>query len=268
MHPLAQQLADVFMRDFGSADREIEWVVAEEERSLWLSPTTVLLGRVDARGRTDGQPFFGEWKSLSNYRGRYIEEEKIKWRTDPQALTYGVLVPETSRFTVRWAIKPDTKGRGIATAFEWYTYTPVEIEHWRSQLLQIADEIRLWRKGPIPWRTNFGNCFRYGIKYQCPFFDKCSRQAWSESMGAPRIPHLKIERDNIQMCGNMVGPNVVVLDASRVGDYLECPESYRRKWEGEGFQEENENLTIGTDFHKLISQHITSLVKENANAHA
>jgi len=245
---------------FASADREITWLAAEEERSLWLTSNTVLVGRVDARGLTgDSQSFFGEWKTMSAYRGRYMEEEKIKWRTDPQALTYGVLVPETSRFVVRWAVKPDDRSKYpvVKCDFEWYSYTPAEVTHWSLVLLDIANEIRENRKRLDWWRTNFGNCYRYGMKYACPFVDKCNKQAWAEPMGKPRIPHLQIERD---MLAKTVESDVVILDASRVGDYLECPESYRRKWEGEGFQEENEALTIGTDFHMLVAAHIKSLI--------
>jgi len=263
MHPLAQSLAQTFVRDFWSADHSIAWTHAEEERSLWLTPNTLLLGRVDARGlNADGLPFFGEWKTLGHYRGRYIDDEKFKWRTDPQALTYGVLVPETHLFTVRWAIKPDDKGkRPPTTDFEWYTYTDQEVQHWAAQLVQIADEIRRNRErdSSIPWRTNFSHCFRYGRKYACPFFDKCAVQDWTGSMGQPRTPHLASEN---KLRGELdkYPQDLVVLDASRVQDYLGCPESYRRFWEGEGFHEESEALTIGTDFHSLIDTYIKTLV--------
>ncbi len=268
MHPLAQALADAFIPAFASADREITWLAAEEERSLWLSPNTCLVGRCDARGLTgDGKPFFGEWKSISNYRARYMDEEKVKWRTDPQALTYGVLVPETKLFTVRWAIKPNMKAKAPqppSTDFEWFTYTQAEVDHWRAQLLGIAQEIRQWRALAPPWRTNFGNCYHYGIAYACPFIGVCGRQAWGESMGRPRIPHLAIEP---QIKLDNTTPDLVVLDASRVGDYLECPESYRRKWEGEGYQDTSEALIIGTDFHAAIAAHIKSMIaKEIVNA--
>lgn len=230
---------------------------------LWLTPNTLLLGRVDARGRTgDGHEFFGEWKSLSNYKGRYIDDEKLKWRTDPQALTYGVLLSgECSRFTVRWAIKPDDKGKHPPTcAFEWYSYTPTEVEHWRTQLIEIADEIRQWRLSPRrPWRTNFSNCYRYGIRYACPFVDDCNNQAWVRTI-TPRVPHLEIER-KIKNELDKYPPDLVILDASRVDDYLACPQAYRRKWEGDGYSEESEALTVGKDFHAAIAAHITRLIQ-------
>jgi hypothetical protein len=264
MHPLAERLASTFRTTFHSADQQITWQVAEEERLLWLTPQTALVGRVDARGLTvDSEAFFGEWKTLSSYKGRYIEDEKIKWRTDPQALTYGVLVPETHLFLVRWAIKPnDRKGSSPRCEFEWYTYNDQEVEHWRTQLIQIADEIRWWRtfRPNGPWRTNFGSCFSWGLKYACPFYDKCKRQAWGEAMDRPREEsHLKIEN---KMRGELdkLPPDLVILDASRTGDFLACPESYRRKWEGPGYNETSEALVIGTDFHSLIAQHIRRLM--------
>ena len=194
----------------------------------------------------------------------------MKWRTDPQALTYGVLVPETHMFTVRWAIKPNDSlktPKPPTCAFEWYTYTDAEVDHWRNQLLEIAQEIRWNRLQDIehylagaferPWRTNFGNCYRYGVRYACPFIEKCAQQKWGDSMGKPRTPHLAIERE-IKL--DKQPDDLVILDASRVDDYLGCPEQYRRKWEGEGFQEESEALTIGTDFHSLIAGHIKEMI--------
>jgi hypothetical protein len=269
VHPLAERLAQTFQRDFAAADREITWLAAEKERSLALSPNTILVGRVDAEGiNSEGQLFFGEWKTMSNYRARYMDEEKAKWRSDPQALTYGVLVPETSLFTVRWAIKPYAKAKdgGVCTTdFEWYRYSQSEIEHWRRTLLAIADEIRARRKMGVPWLTNFNNCYRYGMKYACPFIDRCHHQRWQESMNHPRTPHLKIEPTILLDNGE---PDLVILDASRTGDYLDCPESYRSKWEGEGYQEESEALTIGTDFHAAISSAIKTRIKTGDGVHS
>lgn len=269
MHPLAVQLATGFIAHFFSADRDITWLAAEQERVLWLTPNTALVGRVDARGLTgDTAPFFGEWKTMSAGRGRRMAEEKLKWRTDPQALTYGVLLSaDVNRFVVRWAIKTPTP----TYDFEWYTYLPSEVAHWRTQLIEIADEIRSRRiagiltKVEAPWQTNFGACFQYGLKYPCPMFGHCSTQRFNDSMGAPRIPHLAIERVGGALDRTTLPADTVVIDASRIGDYLTCHEKYRAKWEGEGFNEEGEALTIGTDFHSLIATHVTSLIKETPN---
>jgi hypothetical protein len=182
--------------------------------------------------------------------------------THPQALTYGVLIgTETRRFTVRWALKT-TKPQ---TDFEWYTYTTEEIEHWRSQLIGIAKEIREWRTTSGVWRTNFSNCYRYGTAYACPFVGDCPLRA---TLGEPRTPHSDLEAliANGEFPGH-VPPNperVVVLSSSRVGDYLECPEKYRRMWEagGHGFGEsQNDNLTIGSDFHLTVSEHLATMIK-------
>ena len=82
-------------------------------------------------------------------------------------------------------------------------------------------------------------------------------------MGKPRIPHLMIEREQNSLDKAKLARDTVVLDASRIGDYLECPEAYRRKWEGEGYQEESEALVIGTDFHQIVSQNISTLMEKS-----
>lgn len=78
-------------------------------------------------------------------------------------------------------------------------------------------------------------------------------------MDKPRTPHLALEREGGIL--HIPRDGIVVLDASRTGDYLECPESYRRKWEGEGYQETSKALEIGTEFHALIAEHIRGLIR-------
>lgn len=267
MHPLSERLFDAYYSSFASADREITWLHSEREVKLWLTPNTLLIGRVDAEGVTsDGQRFFMELKSIGYNRARYLADEKMKWRTDPQVLTYGVLVPDATMFTVRWVVKPDDRGKaGPRCDFEWYGYSVAETDHWREQLIRIAAHIRVARMaepyGGIPWTTNFNACFRYGIRYACPFFERCSKQEWARSMNAPRTPHLAVEREL-----DKSDPDLVVLDASRVSEWLECPEAYRRKYEGEGYSETSEALTIGTDLHSRVSQHINGMKREELHA--
>ena len=252
MLELAQNLADVFRRDFASADREIVWTAVEEERQLQLDPYTTLIGRIDARGTIDGDPFFADWKTASAAKARRMEEVKAMWRSDPQALTYGVLLGgEARRFTVRWAIKTNPP----QTAFEWYSYTEQEIVEWTRQLKIVANQIRDWRlRSPNgPWLLNRGNCFRYGVKYKCPFFETCPSNA---KIGPPRVPHTDLEARLAQTAN----PEMVVLSSSRVGDYLDCPEAYRRKWEGAGFNESSEALDVGTEFHSEIQDYLKGLM--------
>jgi hypothetical protein len=262
MNPVAEELAATWKRDFWAANHEITWTAIEEERYLWLDRDTLLVGKVDAQGLTsDGDKFFGEWKTKSGfYAGKRMAEVKTTWRTAPQALTYGVLVPNTRRFTVRWALKSSPP----QTDFEWYSYTDAEIAHWTRQLIDIADDIRFYhnriKHAGREWRTNRGDCYRYGVKYACPFLNSCHALDFNASMGSPRQPHTELEKQI--RAGTFPGmtPTTVVISSSRVGDYLSCPERYRRAWEGEGFHEENENLEIGSDFHQLVGEHLTSLI--------
>lgn len=252
-HPEAERLGSGFIAHFWSADHSIRWSSAEQEMLQWLDERTALVGRVDARGTTEGgDNFFGEWKTMNERRARYMAAVKEEWRFDPQALTYGVLVPNTRMFTVRWAIKSNP----AKFDHEWYTYTDAEVEWWRGELIRIAQDIRRNReRGGRNWPTNLTNCLRYGAKYACPFLNDCQALTFA-SAGTPREPHLGIERElrAIEI------PGLVVLDATRTETWLGCQEKYRRTYEGTGHSEESEALTIGKDFHTIISTHINKLI--------
>lgn len=275
-HPLAESLANAFIAHFWAANHEIKWTAVEEEASLWLAPDVVLVGRVDARGVTpDGRPFFADWKTASAGKLRYKDTTKSQWRMSPQALTYGVLSPGVHDFTVRWAFKTDPP----ACDHEWYTFTDAETAWWREELLNIAKEIRHlrlaaarnfeYRVGVTNWPTNLNNCTKYGERYRCPFRDQ---GCWALNFGhvpdgmTPReSSHLAIEN---ALKGDH-GDAIIVLDASRVSDFISCRELYRKLWErspnpghGWGLTEENENLVIGTDFHDIIHQHILGIMEE------
>jgi len=262
MHPLAEQLANQWITDFWSANHEIEWKATEQELRLDLSPNTILVGKCDALGYSSGELFFGEWKTLSAGRARRMAEVKSQWTRGPQALTYGLLLgSQTRRFTVRWAIKTPKP----TTDFEWYRYDQAELDHWRTQVLDIADEIRRRRAaGVVPWRTNFQNCYKYGAQYACRFVDTCPTQPLVQ-VGEPRVPHLDIEATG-PLRPEGLSDDVVVLDATRLNEYLECSEKYRRAYEmhggGQGSQDQSEALIVGKDFHDLIANHINGLIKK------
>lgn len=275
MHPLAESLANEMIRTFWSADGQIQWEAIEEERLLWLEPNTALVGRMDARGLTEDGKMFGEWKTLSAYQGKKIDEVKASWRLNPQALTYGVLAPsDTRRFTVRWAIKDKTP----RCDFEWYLYTDAEVAWWRGELIRIANDIRARRykkiipihngngfievKDLVNWQTNLTTCMRYGWNYRCPYWDEgCSKLNFGGRIGEARVPHLDIEKAILTATEI---PDLVVLDATRVGTWLECEEKYRRGYEGEGTAIDSEALTIGKDFHDIYGNHL-KLIMERQN---
>lgn len=270
MHPEAVRLANAFANHFWSADHDITWVALEEEHQLQLDEHTVLVGKMDARGFTsDGEAFFGDWKTASKKKARYMDAEKAKWRMSPQALTYGVLLGDWSkRFTVRWALKTEP----ATCQFEWYTYTTAELDLWRSELLETAAEIRRLRSLRVGfnWPLNLLNCTRYGESYACPFRDGCYSLNFGlvpESMQPRDKSHLDIEN---RLRDNSKDEQLVVLDATRMNEWLECHEKYRRLWEHKqgtelgGLHEESEALIIGTDFHQLIAQHLNG-IKEKQN---
>jgi hypothetical protein len=264
MHPQAEALAAQFIANFWSANHEIQWGALEQEKLKWLNSSTALVGKIDAQGITAAsKPFFGDWKTASKSKARGIKFEKIRWKMRPQSLTYGVLMADTCLdFTVRWAFKTDP----ITTDFEWYTYSQSEIDWWREELLNIAASIRAWRvstKTSHPgWPTNLNHCDRYGEEYRCPFRDSgCWKLNFKFNPPTmhPRVEsHLQIEND-IKLYWDGDDSKLVVLDASRVDDWINCHERYRRLWEGDGLTEDSEALTIGHDFHSIIETHLNQI---------
>lgn len=270
LHPEAIRLAGAFIKDFYSANHTIKWLELETEKLLWLSPQTVLVGKCDAIGvAEDGQRFFGDWKTASKNKagsGKWAAAKraalKSSWRMSPQALTYGLLnSSDTRQFTVRWVFKTEP----ATTDFEWYTYTQPELEWWKQELLDIAEAIRHARRD-LQWGTNLNHCTRYGEDYRCPFRDEgcwALNFKYTPLNAKPKLQsHLQIENDLKQKMEANLKENplldlsaLVVLDASRVGDWLGCHQYYKRVWE-DGLEMDSEALTIGTDFHQLISTHL------------
>lgn len=277
----AEKLATAYIAHFWAANHEIRWLAIEQELMLWLTPNTLLVGKVDAIGLTpDERPFFLENKTASKYKKAKIEQEKATWRMRPQSLTYGVLLGSQTTanlkgirsFTTRWAFKTEPP----SCDFAWYTYDEPELQWWLVQLLYIADQIRQDRKREGNWNTNLNYCTKYGEKYACPFRDVACHQlnfsAVPDRMKPRTESHLEIENRIRAVQGGAIDmkpeggyhivyvpPDLVVLDATRVNDWINCNEYYRRVWEGQGLREESEALEIGGDFHNLIGAHLSTI---------
>lgn len=283
INPESLRLAETYISCFWAANHEIKWLALEQELSLWLSPNTLLVGKVDGIGETpDSRLFFLENKTASKYKKAKIIQEKATWRMRPQSLTYGVLLgskdyqeakPYTNSseinpirelvrtFTTRWTFKTEPP----SCDFAWFSYSDYEIEWWKGNLLDIAEEIRHYRKIHFPreWPTNLNYCTKYGEKYACAFRDQ---GCWAlnfgfvpESMTPRTESHLRIENELKDKPDDLV-----VLDATRVNDWINCHELYRRMWEGQGLRESSEALEIGGDFHKLLDAHLSSIMRKES----
>jgi hypothetical protein len=276
---MVDSLVEGWVKHFGPADRSITWLDVEREFSINLDEHTILVGKIDAIGRTkDGDTFFMEIKSQKAPPAYKKFEWKQTYRMNFQTLTYGVVVdllyPGTRRYSVRKAFKstPPTFDH------EWFSYSTEEIEWWRSELINIAEEIRRWRSSRvIPWAPNFGHhCFKYGPNYVCPYFESaCSKLDWNgvPENHLPRVSHLEIERkliaENLGIAAQKLDKKLVILGASRVDTYRGCNERYRRDHEGSALVEPlmepmNEALETGAGMHKLLEQWYLKLKKEQA----
>lgn len=260
----AQTLATGWLPFFYSADRSIRWKHIEREHSLWLDPSTLLLGRIDAEGETDdGDPFFADWKTISGKAKSRMASVKAEYRFDPQMLTYGVLTNAHElgeRFLVRWAMKSTP----ALYFWEWYTYSAAEIAWWREMLLDIAQKIRFDRLHLKPFVTNLTRCLKYGVNYPCEFLHSCcSKQQWDakEEGMLPRVSHLQTERDILERRLDGDGSDLVILDATRVETWLECNERYRRQYVEGVVAPPGPALATGIEFHELLHAYYKGLVK-------
>jgi hypothetical protein len=257
--PLASDIAAAWRAHFWSADHDLHWIAAEVEHSVWLTPNTLLAGRIDALGENDNGPFFGEWKTANP---REKNTWKQVWRMNPQSLTYGVLGRDwwqrnhnksCYQFTVRKAFKSTPPTFDHA----WYSYNDEELNHWELQLIHIANEIRQGKPGP--WETNWASCFTFGINYACPHFEEgCSKMKWDVPAGTlRRQPHLDIE---CRLNAEVPVPGLVVLDATRVAVWLRCREKFRREYVENVATPVGEALTLGIEFHELVGNYYQELV--------
>jgi len=259
--PTVDETVDGWIRHFASADRDLRWEAAEEELSMPLLPGVIVAGRIDARGiipdTTDGHHFFGEWKTASKFSKSGWRE---KWRFSPQSLTYGLLLrethPEVDRFTIRVAFKSDPP----TFDHEWFSYSPVEIATWRSEVERIATEI-IGLRSMVKmeyWSLNPLNCYKYGPKYACPYVHACTHAEWSvRQPGAPAVytPHLQVMRDAL---AQPTPP--LVLDATAITQYLECPEAFRRRYIRGEEELPSEALQFGSAFHTHLDSYYRQLI--------
>jgi hypothetical protein len=242
---------------FSAADREIRWLDAEVKAFRWLSPRVLVVGVVDALGiNAQGKKFFGEWKTASP---RDEKTWKEVWRKNPQSLTYGVLLgDEYSTFVVRKAFK-----KAVPTYdHKWYSYSQGELEHWKRELLGIAREMRLYNEKP--WPTNFGDCFRYGPNYVCPFFEHgCGKENWDY---VPLGSLVKQEQDWVAQEAAGGEGDVVVLSPTRVETWLRCRERFRKQYIERIETPATEALTLGKDFHAMLAEHYKELIEKQKGA--
>lgn len=259
---------------FAAADASIEWLHSELELEVELAPGVHLVGCVDAVGRTEGEMFFGEWKTANP---REKKTWKQVWRMNPQSLSYGVLAasrwPEMERFTVRKAFKEQTPTYDHV----WFRYSQPELNHWRGEIIRIANEIRAYQSivepgfgeaavmdgSSVPWPTNFKRCFQYGTSYACPFFEcACEKQDWKavpagSTLGGDPTWSATSQRERI----HAVDSTAIVLSPTTIVDWLDCREMYRRKYVELVTPAKGDALLLGGDFHTALGDYYKEMTE-------
>lgn len=258
--PTVDEAVDGWIRHFAASDRELQWLAAEEELSIPLVPGVILAGRIDARLRTPTGNAFGEWKTMSKFAKSGWRE---KWRFHPQSLTYGLLLrethPEIDRFTIRVCFKTDPP----TYDYEWFGYSAGELDTWRAEVERIAHEILSYTHSLAGahehWSLNPLSCYKFGPKYPCPYVHACSHGEWNiPQPTAPAVytPHLQVMLD-----ARAQSPAPLVLDATAITQYLECPEAFRRRYIRGEDELPSEALQFGGKFHQMLDLYYQHHVK-------
>ena len=256
--PTVEQLVSAWITHFRSADLSMRYVSAEREVSVPLGDNVILAGRLDA----EGEDFFCDWKSLNPRRRSGWREA---WRFHPQSLTYGLLRRELGhpgrRFTIRCAFKSDPP----SFDHEWFEYSEKELDTWRAEVIRIAYQMGESENQPH-WALNPLSCYRWGPSYPCPSVRACVNAEWDVPLAnmVKRVPHLDIERQRFRILedgeadSNEHAP--MILDATRITRYLECPERYRREYIRQEVEPPGDALTFGIGFHTYLNEYYRSLI--------
>jgi hypothetical protein len=259
--PSVEQVVEGWIRHFRSADMAMSFVSAEREVSVPLSDGVVLAGRLDA----EGADYFCDWKSLNPRRRSGWREA---WRFHPQSLTYGLLRRELGhpgrRFTIRCAFKSDPPSYD----HEWFEYSDKELDTWRSEVLRIAYQMGETESVPH-WALNPLSCYRWGPNYPCPFVHSCTHAEWDVPVTGlvRRVPHLVIEQQAQTALAERpeCADTSLILDATRITRYLECPERYRREYIRQEVEPPGEALLFGNSFHSYLNEYYRSLINGRAS---
>lgn len=266
----AQSLFVGWVRHFYAQDHELPYLFAEKAvfRVLREKPRPLLLtGIIDA----EGDDFFLEAKT-ANPRGKATW--RSEWLYSPQALTYGLITGGTKKFLVRKAFKSKVPEYD----YEWFSFSPGDLDMWRRQVLDMAAEIDFYAsRGDGPWPLNFKHgCFAYGPRYACPLWhDGCSKlnfdgpipgsvppEFFPEFEGQNRVL-LQSVRDDIMKATEQIP---LILTQSAIGDWMRCRELYRRtRYDGGSVAfPPSEASLLGARFHELLSAYNQSLIEKRS----
>lgn len=248
--PTVDDVLTGWQRHFYAADRSLRWMGVEQEFAVPLHIQDMpveawLVTHMDAYG----PDWFADWKTAKPESAKNKGAWKEKWRFHPQSLTYGLMGRylgwQTKRFTIRMVFKSDPP----TFDHEWFSYSDAEIDAWEHRVIGIAEEVANLAAG----RVNPGSCLRYGRDYACSFLPGCSQADFTYA--PPTLVQIADPMQRGRITEHVIPNDAIILSATRIETYLECPEKFRRIYV-EGWQEPpNASLQFGAQFHETIAQY-------------
>lgn len=295
-------LVDHWISECAELDRRDKTLAVEAGFFVEVAPDTFVVGTQDriAQSHVTGEVFGCEWKSTKHQTKMWTPEawyESISGghqvATYALGLKFGQVIGEgvigtvplregemmfpedgSVNILVRAVSKshppviwPDPEGKFV-------NVTSGRMEAMRSVYQNVAASIRVQRRGKGPWQVPGLQCTNM-FRSVCPLLSECRKFesfptgtsltsiTQSFSPGSKKVVSYLIDSGRINE-GNL--GEVVVLSASTLGTYQQCPERWRRE-AASGEEEDNEFLDIGTVLHAGLAE-VYSQMMEVGNGKA
>ena len=267
------RLVDHWIEEAAEFDSENETLAVEEKFYIELDPLTFVVGTQDRIFRTpEGEVCGSEWKSTKHRTKFWNEEEWFgsiskshQVVTYAAGLRYGSFLSGVSfsgvgsptRILVRAVSKsnppelwPDYRGRFVHVGSDRLVAT-------MGAYSATAAAIRAMRRtGEHIWQVPGLQC-ENKFRKVCPFYESClASEVVPTRLGLDSVlrgfsPGSKTIVQHLVDVGKINVDNVgevVVLSASSLSSYQQCPERWRRE-AGSAGEEESEALDVGTVLH-------------------
>lgn len=291
----ATPLVQAYVNRFQSDVDKYEVLAVENPWYLWLEPSTMLVGVMDAnrvnlatgqyeelelktrrapRIKKNGQPYIGDTEG--DWVNELVQSSQIaiyalararaSFLTPLGTLNHNPIFPANPKIRIRAAIKSDPPQLWPTKDDAVFEFNKELLDYTAESIISSAASIRARKlEGKIPWQLTGNWCRRYNR--DCEFLTSvCNRRlngryAEPLTMFSGNDPGSKAIEKALAESNEWKEEELVILSASAYTDYAQCAELYRLKNGGWFAREEGDALGIGTAFHAGAAEFNRSMIK-------